>query len=778
MRFMIETICAPVVLSRETRRAPIYFGRVSAMSRLLLALALLLAAGAARAAPSVPESALGSTAPDHGNPRLEGRLLLDHDSSRPGEPIRVGLLLSMDRHWHVYWRNSGQSGAPPRLRWQIAGAQVGATEWPFPEVFREGDGFITTYGYTEDVLLASPVTLAGAASGDVEVRLDADVLVCEIQCIPGELHLSRPIRVGAASEASADYELFERWSKRVPQPADWLELEALYSQSAVRPGDAFRAALAVHACRGASHRATCESLEPGTAKADDAFVPDYAGGVELSVTGARELPAPTSGFLVTISGKASADAHPGDSRLSGVLAVTRGGSPSFVEVDLPLPRAAAGAQVAALVNPWLDPPASDSLVPAIGFWRAVLLALLGGVVLNAMPCVLPVLAIKVFGLAELAQHGRSEILRHGIAYTAGVLASMLALAGIVVALRAAGTSVGWGFQFQQPIFVAAIAAVLVVFALSLFGVFEFRLDATRLANAGAGATGARRSFFEGLLAVVLATPCTAPFVGTAVGFAFASSAVTIAAIFLAIGLGLALPFLLVCAVPAWARLVPRSGPWTLQLRAALGFALLATVVWLLWILGRSAGADAQAALLAYLCALAAGVWIFGALQRAERVSPARLAGVALLALALLGLRSLPVAETAAAATENKPRSAELGRRFSAADVDAARASGSPVFVYFTAEWCLTCKVNEHAVLDDARVRSELEQRGFEIFKGDWTRGDEAIRKELARFGKAGVPLYLVYGSSARAPLVLPELLTVDLFVNALREAAPKIEEKT
>ena len=750
------------------------------MSRPLLVFALLLLAGAARAAPSVPESALASTAPDRGNPRLEGRLLLDHDAVRPGAPFRVGVLLSMDRHWHVYWRNSGQSGTPPNLRWQIAGAEVGAPEWPFPEVFRENGGFITTYGYTDEVLLASPVTFASRVSGDVEVRLDADVLVCEVQCIPGELHLSRPIRVGVADQASAEYELFERWRARVPRPVGerGLELEALYSQSAIRPGDSFRAALALHSCaKGSGDAPACAALSPATEKIEDAFVPEHTGGVELAVTGARRPPFLAGGFLLTLSGSASHDASAGDTRLRGALAVTRKGETEFVEVDLPLPRAAAGAKVAALENPWLDPDLRSPNAPAISLWQAVLLALLGGVVLNAMPCVLPVLAIKVFGLAELAQHGRAEIVRHGIAYTAGVLASMLALAGIVVALRAAGTSVGWGFQFQEPIFVAAIAAVLVVFALSLFGVFEFRLDATRIASAGAQATGARRSFFEGLLAVVLATPCTAPFVGTAVGFAFASSTATIAAIFLAIGFGLALPFLLVCLVPAWAKLVPRSGPWTAQLRAALGFALLGTVVWLLWILGRSAGADSQAALLAYLCALAAGVWVFGAIQRTERVSPARIAGIVLVVLGLLGLRSLPIGAPAPAGTARPV--AELGRHFSAADVEAARARGAPVFVYFTAEWCLTCKVNEHVVLDDARVRAELEQRGFEIFKGDWTRRDEAIRQELARFGKAGVPLYLVYGSSAGAqPIVLPELLTVDVFVNALREAAPKTEEKT
>ena len=738
------------------------------MPRLLLFL-LALVAGAPQARAALPESAHGTTASDRGNPRLEGSLLVDRDAVRPGETLHVGLLLEMDPHWHVYWRNPGQSGAAPQLHWKLEGADVGPVAWPFPEVFRQSDGFITTYGYTDQVLLASPAAFRAGTGGTVEVRLDADVLVCEIQCIPGELHLSRPVRVAAdaADSPTADFETFERFAARVPRPAGDAELglEALYSQSAIRPGDSFRAALSVR------------ELGPATRALEDAFVPDRVDGVEWLATGGQRPPFLGGGFLVTLKGSAPADASHGDSRLRGVLAVSRRGTQEFVEVDLPLPRAAAGAAVTTLDSPWLEPApaASDSSGGGISLGRAIALALLGGLILNAMPCVLPVLAIKVFGLAELAQHGRGEILRHGLAYTAGVLASMAALAGIVVALRAAGTSVGWGFQFQEPLFIAAIAAVLVVFALSLFGVFEFRLDATRLASAGAEATGARRSFFEGLLAVVLATPCTAPFVGTAVGFAFASSPATIFAIFLAIGAGLAAPFLAVCAVPAWARLVPRSGPWTLQLRAALGFALLGTVVWLLSVLGRSAGADAQIALLAYLCALAAGVWIFGALQQLERVSPARIAGIALLALGLLGLRALPVSESQAAPQGTQSESE--GRRFSAADVSAARASGAPVFVYFTADWCLTCKVNEHAVLENARVRGELERRGFAIFKGDWTRRDEAIRQELARFGKAGVPLYLVYGPSGQ-PIVLPELLTVDLFIDALQRAAPQTEEKT
>ncbi|GAG15138.1 unnamed protein product, partial [marine sediment metagenome] len=248
----------------------------------------------------------------------------------------------------------------------------------------------------------------------------------------------------------------------------------------------------------------------------------------------------------------------------------------------------------------------------LSLWTAFGLALLGGLILNLMPCVLPVLAIKVFHVAELAHRSRREVISHGAAYTVGVVASMLALAAVVVGLRSAGTAVGWGFQFQEPLFIAAMATLLVVFALNLFGVFEVTFQPG--AGLAAEATGLKRSFFEGLLAVILATPCTAPFLGTAVGFAFASSGPVIFAMFAAIGLGLAAPYAAITLVPAWGRLIPRPGAWMLQVRRALGFSLVATVVWLLWVLGRSVGVDVQAVVLGYLVAIAFLAWLFGVLQ--------------------------------------------------------------------------------------------------------------------------------------------------------------------
>ncbi|MEX2207982.1 MAG: thioredoxin family protein [Myxococcota bacterium] len=755
------------------------------MRSTLACLLVWLAAGLAAAAPDVPESAIGAGASDGDEVRVEARLYVESDTVQPGQKFRLGVLLSLDRGWHVYWRNSGQSGIPTKLEWAIDGAEVGPIQWPFPAVFREADGFITTYGYAREVLLLQDAVFAPGVQGEIEALVDAEFLVCEVQCIPGEVHLRRTIRVDDAP-ALADPEthaFFEEWAARVPRDpaALGVELEAVYSLSAIRPGDAFRAALAVRACgEPGADPVVCAKLRPGTREASNAFVPDRMEGVELEATGGRSPEFLAGGFLLTLAGRASAD-PPADpnGRLRGVLAIDRDGAQQYVEVDLPLPRAEAGANVLALESPWLEPVPFENPALDVPLWRALLLALAGGLILNLMPCVLPVLAIKVFGIAELAHERRGVVIRYGVAYLAGVLATMLVLALVVAALRAAGTSVGWGFQFQEPLFVAAVAAVLVVFALNLFGVFEIGFDATRLASAGTGAVGARRSFFEGLLAVVVATPCSAPFLGTAVGFAFASPWPLIVAIFLAIGVGLALPFVLITLVPAWARFIPRGGTWMLHLRAGLGFALLGTVVWLLWIMGRSAGSGAQTALLAYLVVVAAGVWIFGALQRAELPGIARLTSVSLVLLAVLGLSTLPVAEARPVAESEHAQEPTLGRAFSAVEVEAALARGRPVFVYFTADWCLTCKVNEHIVFEDPRVRAELEKRGVETFVGDWTRRDEAIRLELARFGKAGVPLYLVYSPNAPdRPIVLPEVLTVDLFLEALTQAAPAPKEKT
>jgi thiol:disulfide interchange protein DsbD len=541
--------------------------------------------------------------------------------------------------------------------------------------------------------------------------------------------------------------LFDAAAQRVPlAPARLgLQLEEGISIGGAGAGATLEGWLAVRACPSEPR---CERLSPGA----PAFFPDRRGGAELEVTGVE--PDGAGGFRVALRGQRTG---PGEPRLAGVLALVDGeGAPQAVEVELGIRAAAA-----------LEGTAGAPSQAAIGLAQALALALLGGLLLNLMPCVLPVLALKAVAIAELAHRRREQALAHGLAYSAGVLASMAALSAAVVALRAAGTAVGWGFQFQEPLFLAALASVLVIFAINLFGVFEIGVDTGRLAALGAEAAGSRRSFFDGLLAVVLATPCSAPFLGTAVGFAFAGQPYVICAVFLAIGVGLALPFAAIAASPGLVRWLPRSGPWMPKLRAGLGFSLLATVVWLLWIVGRSAGADAMASLLAWLLALGFATWLFAALRTGSGFA---LRAGGMLAIALLLVAGAGVVKIERAAPQ--PAADGSARPYQAAAVEDERRAGRPVFVYFTADWCLTCKVNERVVLSDDEVKGALAGANFAVFEADWTRRDESIRAELARFGRSGVPLYLLFPAAQGAPpLLLPELLSKTRFLEALHDVA-------
>ncbi len=772
-----------------------------------LLLVSLLAAGSAHAG----DPSRGADAYDAGDARVEAELLVDAGALRPGQTVRVGVLFRMDPGWHVYWRNAGDSGLPTRLDWNFEQAEVGPIRWPAPEVFQESDGFLTTYGYRDEVLLTSLAVVAPRQPGRARVAVTADFVTCRIGCIPGSISLSRVLDVtekGLPAPESV-HSLFARFERRIPRSARsyGLEVEAIHSQSAIRPGDDFRTALVL---RCVDPTEGCQGARLAAAAPHEAFVPDEVPGVELEVVGyEREA----DGLALALAGHAFSDGPQAvsdgpqavsdgpqavsdgpeavvdepeavEQRIRGLVPLSLADGRTWVEVDAPLPRAAAGAEVSTFESPLLsltggfEPPRpSGSLVYAIG------LALLGGLILNLMPCVLPILALKVFRVAELAHQSRRVVAGHGAAYSAGVLSSMLLLAGLVSALRAAGTAVGWGFQFQEPLFVAAICTLLVVFALNLFGVFEVTFQPAGAARLGAEATGLRRSFFEGLLAVVLATPCTAPFLGTAVGFAFASPPPVIFAIFGAIGVGLAAPYAAVTLVPAWSRIVPRPGAWMLRVRTGLGFSLVATVVWLLWVVGRSVGIDAQAVLLAYLVGVGFLAWIFGSVQESGRRGLVAATAAACGAVALLGLAAVPLEPTGrppaagvgvgvASADAAVPTSDAPWRAYDPGAVLGELRRGRLVFVDFTADWCITCKVNEKVVFDDERVKQELDRLDVATFKADWTLYDEGIREVLASHGKAGVPMYLLYRPDAPdEPDVLPELLSVGGVIEALRAAA-------
>ncbi|MDH4016146.1 MAG: thioredoxin family protein, partial [Actinomycetota bacterium] len=564
-----------------------------------------------------------------------------------------------------------------------------------------------------------------------------------------------------------------------------LAVEALYSQSGVRPGDQLALGIAVHGCVDPDR---CAAIGPAH---DVRFFPDAEQSLLLEP---GEVHARSEhDFVVQLALEAEDDYAPSQGlRLTGVLRWhTEEGEAHALELDLPVPWQPADSEVSDLGPHWIAAAATPPDANAegrekeetgwSGLAAAIALALVGGLILNLMPCVLPVLAIKVFSVAELAERDRAEVVRNGLAYTAGILASMGALAAVVLGLRAAGTAVGWGFQFQSPAFIAFVALVLVAFALNLFGTWEIRWTGGALADVGRESTGLERSFFEGLLAVVLSTPCSAPFLGTAVGFAFAGPAMGVVAIFMAIGLGLAAPFLIVTLVPGAAAFVPRSGAWMIQLRRALGFALLATVVWLLWIVGQTGGVGGMTALVATLLAFSFGLWVFGALQQTGHSALTGFAAMAVVAVALAGLNVIgfsPESRSAEGGAEAHTGKTEVDdggwRAFDPGAIEAALAAGQPVFVAFSADWCITCKVNERMVLARDDVQSELDRHGFVRFKADWTERDEGIRLELARHGRAGVPMYLVYDPSAPdAPTVLSEILSTGDVVEALQAAAPR-----
>jgi thiol:disulfide interchange protein/DsbC/DsbD-like thiol-disulfide interchange protein len=740
-----------------------------------LAASFLYGAPAAGEAPAAREAPAAQMEPAahqvllvrDGAPRVEARLLV-----RPhgGEKMRVGVLFDLAPGWHVYWRNPGGTGLAPELEWDVPGSEAGPTQWPLPRAFEgpTSDNDLESYGYEEQVLLASDLAFETTPDAGTRLAVEGDVLVCESECVPASFRLERALGETLADlSPGAESALFDTFAGRTPaDPAQQgIEIAAYYSQSVIRPGDEFDAAIGVRS-------------KPGVSRA--AFFPDDHDPIELRVTGFAPDPSEPDRYWIFLSGQSEADEPIEVERLSGVLALHAGRDVAWnVEVDLPLASAAAGADVVLLGHHWLS--AGSAPVPAaevagMGLAHALLLALLGGLVLNLMPCVLPVLAIKVFSISEMAEAahvGRAEPMRHGIAYTVGILGSMAALGTCVVVLRSAGHSVGWGFQFQEPIYIAAISAILVAFALNLFGTYEIRAGAGALGNLGQQATGARRSFFEGLLAVALATPCSAPFLGTAVGFAFASSPLVILAIFLAVGLGLAAPFALVTFVPGWARFVPRAGAWMQAVRAGLGFALLATCVWLLWLFGGAAGTEGLVGLVGFLLALAFALWCFGLLQQSDHHRTALGAGVAVVVFGIAGLNAVNAQIPADGAAGKPVSEADADwQTWSPEAVEAALAKGSPVFVRFTADWCITCKVNERVVLDNDGVLEALERGGFARLVGDWTQRDDTIRAELARHGRAGVPLYLLYHPDRPdKPQLLPELLTVDDTVGALRAAA-------
>ena len=687
------------------------------------------------AAPAAAPTASGAV--HEGEPRVRATLLADLTQVEPGGTFRLGVRLQTARGWHVSWRNPGEVGLPTEVVWDVSRVLVSPLSWPTPGVFRSPDGALTGYGYSGDVVLLATAHAQQDVQSPLTVVATVQVLVCAVQCIPARLELTRVLGVGPRQADAGGATLLDAAAARMPRGADAAGLRIVARRTTTLvPGQPFEGELTAERADGS----------PVPLAGSDAFIPDALPGiasVQALVAGPGAL---------HLWGKASREATPGPLRLAGVLRLSGGDA---IEVSAPFE-----------LPPGLVPhPASPTPpVPArtAGLPWVLLLAFLGGVLLNAMPCVFPVLALKAYGFARTVHADHGSVRAHALAYTGGILASLLLLAAAVLALRAAGHAVGWGFQFQEPLFVALLSAVVLLFALNLLGVFELGVPSHgtgTLVAAVDHAHGPLRSAGEGVLAVVLATPCSAPLLGTAVGFAFTASAPVVLAVFAAVGLGLAAPFCVLVLLPGLRRRLPRPGAWMERGKQLLGFALLGTGVWLAGILGSLAGVDGVVRLLSFLVVLALAAWAWGA----WRSRPVLLGGV--MAVLLAGSVALRFGTGPAAPVAGREAWSEEA-------VSRTLAEGRPVLVDFTADWCLSCKFNERTVLASEAVRSAVARTGTRVLVADWTRRDARITRALAAHGRAGVPMYLVY-SPVRPdhPEVLPELLTSEGVVSALERAA-------
>ncbi len=660
-------------------------------------------------------------------------LLAEPAAIVPGEPFAVGVKLSMKEHWHTYWRNPGDSGEPTQVTWKLPrGFVAGDLQWPAPSLIRLGP--VASFGYDGETILLARVTPPRDVRPGTTVDLAADIayVVCEKICIPGEASVSLSLPVSEARTSSQTNAVFDAARSKLPQPSPW---NATFSADA----KAITLSLRSDDLRGDTIRSVM-------------FFPHDNTLIDNAARQILRTDGPTT--RVTIERSQIAKSVP--QRIDGVLVLEEdiGGKnvPHAFAIEAgPSAVSAAGESGMTLLYP-------------------VISALIAGVILNFMPCVFPVLSIKILHLTEHRAEPPRRVRLHGIAYALGILATFTILAGVLQGLRAGGAEIGWGFQLQSPLMVAALAFILFALGLGLSGVLTIgtsltRLGGSRLLQRG----GLSGSFFAGVLATAVATPCTAPFMGASIGFALVQPFAVGLVVFLALGLGLALPFLTLAFAPGLQRLLPRPGRWMEALKQALAFPLYATVAWLIWVLSFQVGAAGLLAALAALVLIAFGAWAFRISQEQGSASGRVLRGMAAVAIAGVVALAIVIDLDRPAGTNARYASSNgASEVFSQHKLDALLASGQPVFVNMTAAWCITCLVNERTALSTGAVREVFAGKRIKYLKGDWTNRNPEITRLLESFGRSGVPLYVLY-RGGRDPVVLPQILTQSIVLDALKQ---------
>jgi thiol:disulfide interchange protein DsbD len=693
---------------------------------------------------------------------VKASLIAEDVSIKQGTPFWVAIRLEIQDDWHAYWKNPGGIGTPPSINWQLPeGFSVSEIYWPFPEKFVIYDE--VSYVYKNEVWLLARVVPPATLPNDNAITLFGELewLVCsDSACMPGKKGLSLQLNT------TKDLPVADaRWAQKFTEARG--KLPRKHSEETLaylKEGHLIVPIPKVISSAGVS---TISRVS---------FFPEKGGIIDVGVEAVLEK-------------EGSKDA---DYQL--VLKTTQN------EGDIVDNQVLKGTLV--LHPETEDKPAEawDMEVPIISaetansiqmFFWALIFAFLGGLLLNLMPCVLPVVSLKVLSFVKLSGQKRSLIFKHSLMFSLGVLVSFWALAGVLLILQAYGESVGWGFQLQEPIFVAALASLLFIFSLTFFRIFEvgtlFASWAGQKQQDHKGKGSLFGSFFSGILATAVATPCTGPFLGSAVGLAVTLPAVYALLIFTFLGLGMASPYLLLSAFPTLIRWIPKPGSWMVTFREIMGFLMMATVLWLIWVFGAQTDLTAVSLLLAGLLFFAIGCWILGKWGTPVQKPLSRYISYTL-ALSFGALSSYLIIIAAAIAPQNaysmptenhiamnEPMDMQSNRHtqqwqpFSSEKVAALQKQGIPVLIDFTARWCLICQTN-HMVLSSAEVQKKLKELGVVTMKADWTRNDPEITQVLRQFGRSGVPLYLLYGTdSEKSPEILPQLLTPDNVLEYLKK---------
>lgn len=664
---------------------------------------------------------------------VQAKLVAEEEGIQPGRPFWVGVRLKMDKGWDTYWRNPGDSGFPTQVKWNLPeGFTAGPLLWPYPEkIVNES---LVAFGYTDSVLLMAEITPPKdlPANGKVEIKADVNWLACKDSCVPGSasLDLALPVMGGKPEVDASATSLFTHARETLPQKEGDLSVSTHADQLILN----FK-----------PQAGTLSHVD------DMLFIPEEGEVVDYAAP--QNFQAKEGNLTLKVK---RANPESALSALKGVLVVSEKGGEikRAIQVDTTIHTAQLNAGSSGVDG-------VSSLAVALG------LAFVGGLILNVMPCVLPVIALKIFGFIKMADQKKSVILQHGGIFSLGVVLSFWVLSGALLILRAYGEGVGWGFQLQEPAFVAVLASLLFLLGLSLFGVFEMGTSLMALGNktASSASSPLKSSFMSGVLATLVATPCTGPLLGPALGFAMTLPPIQALTIFTSMGLGMSSPYLLFSAFPNLVRYLPKPGNWMIAFKQIMGFLMMATVVWLVWVFGAQTDNMATFVMLGSLLLMSIGAWIFGKWGALTRSRMTRWIASVLAALIIItgGTATIMTAKHSEAISAPTPGTQLVAydgwEAYSPERVETLRKQGIPVFVDFTAKWCLICQANK-VTLHSSEVAKAFKEKGVVTMSADWTKKDPVITKQLEKLGRSGVPVYVLYpGDMGQTPYILPQTLT-------------------